>query len=980
MTGTTTPASRLAWVLLAGCGLLCAVIASVYLQLSDRDVERRLAERADLVAAVLAGTEADTPASALLARALDLPVDVAAAELLHGDSGRRLAVTGAAAAPAAGVRWFERPLPARGWTLRVALTEPDRGHASLGAFAFTALTAMLAFAGAAAAGLARFVLDPMARRAEGQQAELRRSEERLQLAVAGSNDALFDYDPARRKLFLSDVFRRWFGGEGGTGAHVRVDIDNVMSRIHPAHAPRVYRALQACSETGRPFDEEFQIAKPDGSYLWLQLRGRGVAQDDHFRISGFASNISRRKLAETLLQDSVERLGAVLDNIAEGIVTLDGDGRLCTVNAAARQMFGEDVDDLVGRSLSTLIDSDAGADWAALADRQPREARLARPAGADPAGDCPVEFAVSTMDIRSDERFIVVIRDVSERKQAEGRLRAAIAESEAATRAKDEFLATMSHEIRTPMNGVLGMTQLLMDMDLTPQQRETAQLIRNSGESLLTIINDILDFSRAGSGRLKVDATPFDLRVAIRDVVDLLGRRRNPVDVYIDYPLALPSRLVGDQGRVRQVLMNLVGNALKFTERGHVLVSVSGEVLPGTPGDGPRARLQIAVEDTGPGIDAGARSQLFEPFTQADASTTRRFGGTGLGLAISRRLVELMGGEIGLDSEPGVGSTFRFSLELPCADVGPAPQAPPQLAGRRLLLVDDNARGRDVLAGYLRGAGMTVVTAGSGPEALTELEGGSFDMALIDDQMPNMDGLLLCELIRIDSTWADVKLVLMCAADFRGVDESRAVDRCLVRPLMPDQLLRDLAMTLDAAPAASAGRRDPPAAAGLGGGDGAQAAGPRPAPERRGPAPYGGGARRVLLAEDNAINQKVAVRMLEKLGYRIDVAADGEEAVDLWRHFDYAAVVMDCQMPRLDGLEASRRIRDLEREQGRPRTPIIAMTANAMHQDRSDCLAAGMDDYLAKPVRQDDLAATLGRWLPAEPVQKIASVGGDASA
>ena len=959
------------------------MIVAVHQRVRHQDLVDGLERRADLVAAVLARSDAPASAPSLLDQALTLPLDVRAAELVEHDSGRLLAARPGEGALDSGATWYERPLPGQGITLRIALAEPDPGSASLWTFLFTSLTATLIVAGAVGFWTSRFVLDPMTRRAQGQQAELRRSEERLQLAVAGSNDALFDYDPARRALFLSDVFRRWFGGEGGTGAHVRVDIDNVMSRIHPAHATRVYRALQACSESGRPFDEEFQIAKPDGSYLWLQLRGRGVAQEDHFRISGFASNISRRKLAETLMQDSVERLGAVLDNIAEGIVTLDAHGRLCTVNAAARQMFGEDVDDLVGRSLSSLIDSEAGADWAALADRQPREGRLVRAAGAECAAAFPVEYAVSTMDIRSDERFIVVIRDVSERKQAEDRLRAAIAESEAATRAKDEFLATMSHEIRTPMNGVLGMTQLLMDMDLTPQQRETAQLIRNSGESLLTIINDILDFSRAGSGRLKVDAAPFDLRLAIRDVVDLLGRRRNPVDIYIDYPLELPSRLVGDHGRVRQVLMNLVGNALKFTERGHVLVSVSGEVVdPDGAGDA-RLRLQIAVEDTGPGIDPAAQSQLFEPFTQADASTTRRFGGTGLGLAISRRLVELMGGEIGLQSTPGEGSTFRFSLELPCADGAPAPALPGTLSGRRILLVDDNDPGRDMLAGYLRQAGMLVTTAGSGPAALAELEHGTFDMALIDDQMPDMDGLLLCELIRIDDAWSGMKLVLMCAADFRGVDESRAVDRCIVRPVMPDQLLQDLAMSLDAAPAAGVARRQPRAGAAAGGsGSGTQEApGPRPVPDSgRLPARPGGGARRVLLAEDNAINQKVAVRMLEKLGYRIDVAADGEEAVDMWRHFDYDAVVMDCQMPRIDGLEASRRIRALEREQGRDRTPIIAMTANAMHQDRSDCLAAGMDDYLAKPVRQDDLAATLGRWLPAESIQKVVGMRGDVQA
>ncbi|MEQ8858532.1 MAG: response regulator [Pseudomonadales bacterium] len=813
---------------------------------------------------------------------------------------------------------------------------------------------LLGALGARLMSLFRSLRKPATRPPEDPETDIRRSEERLQLAVAGSNDALFDYDHARGVLVLSDAFQRWMGGGGNGTRYLEVDLDEVVSRIHPDHAATVYRAILACAEHGRSFDVEFMLAKPDGGYLWLQVRGRGVPLDHGYRVSGFASNISRRKVAEGLLHDTVDRLAAVLDNIAEGIVTLDERGRVCAVNAAAQQMFGIDRDTLVGEALTAYLTStEPLPGWSQLADRQPREVRALRHNG-EPF---PAEFTVSTMEVRSDERFIVVLRDIAERRIAEDQLRAAIAESQAATRAKDEFLATMSHEIRTPMNGVLGMTQLLLDMDLTQEQRDTAHLIRTSGESLLTIINDILDFTRAGSGRLNVDAQPFDLRQAVREVVELLGRRHGPVDVYVDYPLDLPDRLVGDGGRVRQVLLNLLGNAMKFTRRGHVIVAVESQAS-GSPaarlGDD-LVRLQISVEDSGPGIEARAQSKLFEPFTQADASTTRRFGGTGLGLAISRRLVELMGGEIGFESAPGQGSRFHFTLNLPRAEAPTAHAA--ALTGHRLLLVDDDARGRGILERCLLNAGAIVTAVASAPDAMQVLEREAFEVALIDDRMPDMDGLLLSELIRIDPAWASMRIVLMCTTGIRGVDESLAVDRALVKPLMPDYLLQELAALLaDPTDAADSVRPQRRAAGGAG----------RVSVDPGSPVATwatSGFRPRLLLAEDNPVNQQVAVRMLEKLGCLTDVAGNGAEAVKLWRHFDYDLIFMDCQMPELDGLGAARRIRELEIAAQRPRTPIVAMTANAMDDDRTTCLAAGMDDYLSKPVSQDDLDAALGRWV-----------------
>ncbi|MDZ7669544.1 MAG: response regulator [Gammaproteobacteria bacterium] len=846
------------------------------------------------------------------------------------------------------------------------------GSGSVWAIAVSGGLAVLVVCLLAYGALRRYVLRPLARSREIQAREVGRSEQRLQLAVAGSNDGLFDYDPVGRRLYLSDVLRGWLRGAFPGDQPGELEVDDVVARIHPAHLQRVSAAFKACGESGHSFDVEFPLLRADGGNLWLQVRGRGVRHEQgSYRVSGFASDISRRKVAESLLHDSVDRLSAVLDNIAEGIITLNEAGEVCAVNMAAQHMFGLDRDDFVGHALASVLElpTDVVGGWTTLADKLPREGRVLRADG----NDFAAEFAVSAMHIRSDERFIVVLRDVTERKEAEDKLRGAVAETEAATRAKDEFLATMSHEIRTPMNGVLGMTQLLLDMDLGGRQRETAELIRASGESLLTIINDILDFSRAGSGRLKVDAVPFDLRQAVREVVELLGRRRHAVDLYVDYPLEVPSALVGDPGRVRQVLMNLVGNALKFTESGHVVVIVeaeAGERLAGAVEE--TVRLRVTVEDTGPGIAADAQSRLFQPFTQADASTTRRFGGTGLGLAISRRLVELMGGEIGVDSEPDQGSRFYFTMTLPRA--AGQTSGPPRwhlLQGRRALVVDDDSRGRGILAATLRRAGMQTVALASAPAALERLEQESFDVALIDDQMPDMDGLLLCELLRIDSAWRHMSLVLMCRADSRGAQESRAVDRYLVKPVMPDYLLQEVARLLGGEQDAQQARAVPADAAAL-------QPGPGNAPARRPQRPPADATvARVLLAEDNPVNQQVAVRMLEKLGCRIDVAENGAEALNMWRHFAYDVIFMDCQMPELDGLEAARAIRREEPRLRRARTPIVAMTANAMHQDRTDCLAAGMDDYLSKPVRQEDLQAMLASWL-SQDVPRAARSGGDA--
>ena len=796
---------------------------------------------------------------------------------------------------------------------------------------------------------------------------LHASEERLNLAVQGSNDGVFDYDINNAELYLSDLVRDWLGASDQAPTSDQVpgsiekQIETMLARVHCDDLQSVRRAVIRCLHQGEDFDVEFRFRKSADGYRWLQLRGRGIQLDQQTptRITGFVSDISRRKVAESLLKDTVARLGAVLDNIAEGIITLNEDGEVCAVNPACEQMLGCDRETLISQPFRERLQMGTEA-WSTIADRQPREYLALR------ADDeyFPAELVVSELDMGTDERFIVVFRDISERKQVEGELHRALADTQAATRAKDEFLATMSHEIRTPMNGVLGMTQLLLDTPLTTEQQETAQIIYSSGEALLTIINDILDFSKIESGRLQLEVIPFDFRVALREVMELLAPNRERLDLYVDYPVDVPGHLLGDVGRIRQVLMNLVGNALKFTEQGHVLVRVedmrvlgSGIVDPAevgglSPDPGTFAQLKISVIDTGVGISESAQANLFESFTQADTSTTRRFGGTGLGLAISKRLVELMDGEIGFVSDgaaasasastSGSGSSFWFTLNLPTYSEDPQARIPEALRGLRVLVVDNNELGRNIFAHAFARAGIDAEIVADGPQALEAIAARKFELVLLDYQLPGIDGLELAGQLR--GFDADLGVVMLTCTDLRGSETIAELDGYAVKPVMQETLYKLLASALDH-PSAPLKR------------DNLQPLDP----------PEGGNHRhRVLLAEDNVVNQKVAVRMLEKLGATVDVAANGQEAVEMWERFPYAIVFMDCQMPELDGLEATRQIRQLEIVDDR-HTPIVAMTANAQLKDEEDCLSAGMDDYLAKPVKTLQLHDMLQRWCPPPP-------------
>jgi PAS domain S-box-containing protein len=791
------------------------------------------------------------------------------------------------------------------------------------------------------------------KRRETIQAELEREQLLLGSLLRGSPDSIYFKDRYSRNLRVSDYNAKRKGADTPDALVGTTDFD----AFSPEHARKAFEDEQRIIATGRPVvGVEEKETWPDGRVTWsltskMPLRD---ASGDIIGTFGISKDITELKAKEAALRQSEARFHSLVETLPVNVFQKDREGRITFANSGFCRSIGRPTEEIIGKTDDDFMPPD-----------------VARKVRADDvqvmrSGE-PLDTEEELVDKAGHRMWVRVLKtplrgpdgecaglqgvfwDISREKEAERQIHEARIHAEEANIAKSRFLANMSHEIRTPMNGVIGMTNLLLDGELAQEQREFATIVKESAESLLTIINDILDFSKIEAGKMVFEQLDFDLHDVVESTLDLVAESAQAKRVELGCHIApeIKSGFVGDPGRIRQVLLNLVGNAIKFTSEGEVFI----EVRQGAVDNGV-APLAVAIRDTGIGIAPEAQARLFSAFEQADDSTTRRFGGTGLGLAITRKLVEQMQGTVTVESMPGRGSVFSFTMQLPvqtrCVRQSPSP--PGALRGRRILVVDDNATSLRILDGLLKGWGAhPVETVLSGEDALAEMEravaeGMPYDIVVSDLLMPEMDGLELARRIKRNPRLSRPRLVLLtCVGPKAHNDEARQAgfDICLSKPVRESHLFEALSKLVCDSPMQP---RKPVHVEG--------ATLSTTTLLRRG---------RILIAEDNPTNQRVAALMLRKLGFRPDVVANGKEALEASGRIPYDLILMDCQMPEMDGYEATRLLRRASGPMAG--TKIVAMTANAIQGDREKCLEAGMDDYISKPVRTEDLTEVLRKYL-----------------
>ena len=724
------------------------------------------------------------------------------------------------------------------------------------------------------------------------------------------------------------------------------------------HSKDYFRNLWATVSTGKTWHGETRNRAKDGSNYWVAstivpLRdGNGdIAQYISVR-----TDITQRKLAEESLQASNERFRSTFDLAPIGMALVGLDGELLQVNNALVDILGYTPAELTGKPMQELLHEDDLKSWVFLVvqalDEEINtfglEIRYIHKDGHE------VWALLNTTLLRDPQQeplyFISQIQDITQRKHMLEELRNAHREAQEASQLKSEFIATMSHEIRTPMNAIIGMSELLSYTDLTQEQQDYARIVHSSANSLMDIINDILDFSKMDAGKMVAEVVEFTPLEIVENAAELMSPRAHEKKIQLVTFVApeIPVQLMGDPGRLRQVLLNLLGNAIKFSEHGRVAVRVA---LSSRTSD--YCVLRFEVADTGIGIGKEALGRLFQPFVQADGSTTRKYGGTGLGLAICNRLVDLMGGEIGVESKTGQGSTFWFKLPLKLAARPPA-----ELAARpvpaRTLVVDDDEISREILARYLTTPNQACGVAADAIQALEMLRAGvrdgqPYELVVVDLAMPGADGFALASAIKQVAAPTLPRLVMLTAFDQPGMRNrafTEGFSAYLVKPVKKALLFGTLEEVMGGRPGGASAMARPAAVAA----------------QRQIPASHAAETKTVLVVEDSPVNQKLALAQLAKLGYRADVADNGKLALQALREKAYDLVLMDCQMPVMDGFAATRAIREKEKSRG-GHLPVIAMTANAMQGDRENCILAGMDDYLAKPVIMEELKRVLHLWL-----------------